>query len=30
LFSPGGPSFDGYANYEKRGEQFIKVVEELR
>jgi UDP-N-acetylmuramoylalanine--D-glutamate ligase len=26
LFSPGGPSFDGYANYERRGEHFGRVV----
>lgn len=29
LFSPGGPSFDRYANYERRGEHFMRLVHEL-
>ncbi len=30
LFSPGTPSFDQYANYEQRGEHFIRLVKSLR
>ena len=28
LFSPGFPSFDQYLNYEKRGEHFVKLIQE--
>ncbi len=29
LYAPGAPSFDSYANYEKRGEHFTKLVRAL-
>jgi UDP-N-acetylmuramoylalanine--D-glutamate ligase len=29
LFSPACASFDSFNNFEERGEQFIKLVEDL-
>ena len=29
LFSPGAPSFDGYANFTQRGDHFMRIVQSL-